>query len=148
MEFIKQWTVCTCVTLIIAAVFSVFSPSGKMQSFYKILISLFVFISFIYPLKDFKGFDFPENLTFQSENIYDERLHTYEKAVNEQIKNLLKENGITGADVNSILSLTGENDVSIDEVNVAVPDEYDKNYVEKLIFNELGIKAKVINTGE
>ena len=54
MEYFKQWTICVCISLILAVIFSSFEPEGKMKSFCKLLVGLFVFVSFIYPLKDIK----------------------------------------------------------------------------------------------
>ena len=147
MTFLKQWTMCVCVTLVIAVVFSLFTPKGNMKKFYRILISLFVFISFLYPLKDVQRFDF--SIPFNQEELFEnERLAPFENEVNSQIKKLLKENGITGAVVSSNLSFKDDSSLSIDEVRISIPDEYGKKETERLVFEKLGIKAKVINSGE
>ena len=58
MEFIKQWTFCVCISLITASIFSLLAPRGSMQGFFKLLISVFVFISFLVPLQNAGKIDF------------------------------------------------------------------------------------------
>ena len=148
MEFFKQWTMCVCVTLVIASLFSLLAPKGRMKGFYKIILSVFVFVSFIYPLKDFKANDININYDSSFQNISDSRVTVCENEVNSQVKALLENCGITGATVISNLSFKSENEISIDFVQISIPDEYDKKAVEKIVFDGLGIKAKVIYTGE
>jgi len=119
-----------------------------MKGFYKILISIFVFVSFIYPLKDFKGLDTDMFNDYSLGQYEDKRITVYENEVNAKIKELLEENGVFGADVFCRLSFYDETSLSIEEVQISIPDEYKKTEVQKIVFDGLGIDARVIYVGE
>ncbi len=147
MDFLKQWTFCVCTALCAAVVFSLFTPKGKMKSFYKLLISLFVFISFLYPFKDFKGFSF-ENPFINNSVIEEQSESPYEAMLNKQITEALSEKGINGAVVESRVSVDYSTDeITVEEVTVAVNKEYDLTETENIIYNAFGIKARVVYSG-
>ena len=148
MEFLKQWSFCVCLTLIISVIFSILSPKGEMKRFYKIMISIFVFISFIYPFKDFNSSDLrieSGDAIFEINDVSDK---SYENVINRRIKDFLKEKGIS-ANVDSKVSFDIENNqIEIKEVTIYIADEYSKEQVNKLVFDEMGINSKVVNIGE
>ena len=146
MEFFKNWCFCVCVTLIVSVVLSIFTPQDSMKRFYKSMIAVFIFISFIHPLKDF---DYDVFKSFPEFQINESVGSAYESEINQSVKNYLKEKGITGANVNGKVIYDDENDtVEITELNVYIPDEYDKNETQKMIFDELGVNARVVYLGE
>ena len=147
MAFFKEWCFCVCITLIISVIFSLFTPNGAMNRFYKVMLSIFIVISFLYPLKDFsvKDIDFTE-----LESSFDEQANTgFENEMSSYIKSYLKSKGISGAnaDINANYD-TNTNQIEIYEASVYIPDEYSKEEVEKLIFDGIGINARVIYIGE
>ncbi len=147
MAFVKQWCLCVCISLVFAVIFSLFTPRGNMKSFYRILISFFVFISVLYPLKniDLKAFNFDKNIIAESEN----NTAPYSDMINKKITETLESKGITGASVSSDVSIDYSTyEISIDSVKVAVSDGYDKNEVKKIIFDSLGINAEVRGIGD
>ncbi|MFR5876480.1 MAG: hypothetical protein ACLUFN_08315 [Eubacterium sp.] len=147
MDFLKQWTLCVCITLVISVIFSLFTPKGRMAGFYKIILSLFIFISFLYPLKSFSIVDFKSDNVF-SEFEYENAEETaYETMINNQVKSVLTDKNIIGAVVSSDVKIKNDEAV-INSVQVAVPDEYETDTVQKVIFNTLGINAKVIYNGK
>lgn len=147
MEFIKQWTVCVCVTLIIAVILTVLSPQGRMKRFYTIIISIFVFVSFLYP---FKGFDI-DSVYFSPDFNYSAEQETvnsgYEQMICNKIKSVLMDENIVGSAVSTKVTVS-DGEISIDDVQVAVSDEYDKEAVKQIIFDRVGINARVIHNGE
>ena len=150
MEFLKQWTLCVCISLIIAVIFSLFTPKGRMNGFYRILISFFVFFSFLYPLKNAKGIDFesllPEFSLSESEAQIE---NPYRELVKKQVEDTLKKHGITGASVMPEVKTdleTGE--ITLESLKIAVPDGYDKNRVRDTVFDSLGIYAEVTGIGD
>ena len=148
MSFFKQWFLCVCISLVCAVIMSLFAPRGNMSRFYKTLISFFVFVSFIYPLKglDISSFSLPEFSSYVSDG---ESEKAYEYTVNEQVKSVLKQNGIDGAAVSSDISVNYENgEITVKNVRVCVADEYDKNEVKGIVFDSLGIQAEVFGIGE
>ena len=120
-----------------------------MNRFYKILISVFIFISFLYPFKDFHGFDF--NSYERRSNAYFEEQGSdgYENALCAQIKALLESNGVTGALVSAKAKVNYKtNEIEIEDVQIAVSDEYDVTAVQKMVYEGLGIQARVIHIGD
>lgn len=145
MEFLKEWSFCVCCSLVAAVILSLFAPKGRMNSFYKMIISLFIFISFLYPFKDFQAFE----LKIPELSVYEDVNSPYCIMAEKEIKKVLEENGIIGAgvicEVNSDYK-TGE--IEIVSVQISIPDEYDAKEVEKTVFEKLGINAKVIYVGQ
>lgn len=147
LDYIKQWTFLVCITLIISVIFSIFIPKGRMAGFFKIIISLFIFISFVYPLKDFKASDIQLPEEFVSEKYESSEILSAQTMVESQIKNVLKENDITGASVSAELDMKDEQ-IEIKELTVAVPGEYDTTQVKNMIFDKLSLNAEVIYLGQ
>ena len=148
MSFIKQWCLCVCISLVCAVILSLFAPKGNMNRFYKTLISFFVFISFVYPLKglDLNALRLPEEESFITSAENDK---LYEKTVNEQVKSVLRQNGIDGASVSSDLSVNYETgEITVERVRIAVGDGYDRTAVKNTVFEALGIQAEVYGIGE
>ena len=40
------------------------------------------------------------------------------------------------------------NEITVDDVQISIPDEYDADNVKNYIFDNLGINARVINIGD
>lgn len=146
MDFVKNWTFCICITLIVSVIFLVLAPKGSMGKFYKIIISIFIFISFLYPLTEFKIDHYNKNFKFENEysNVIE---NSVDIEIKNSIKNILKENGIKVTEVLVDTSSKGD-EVTINKVVVSIIDEYSKDEVKDLLFNKLGIVADVKYIGE
>ncbi|MGN0532097.1 MAG: stage III sporulation protein AF [Eubacterium sp.] len=145
MGFVRQWTLCVCITLIISVIFSLLSPNGSLNKFYKIIISLFVFLSFLYPFTQFqfKEFKIDNNSNYEM-NIRTES--AYESMMEMSIKQYLQEQDIT-ANVDCMMSL--DNDViDIQSIQIAVDDTCDTEEIESMIFEKFGLNSKVIHIGD
>ena len=148
MEFLKQWSFCVCITLMISVIFSIISPNGEMKRFYKIMISVFIFISLIYPLKDFDSNDFRMDYDFNIIEVNDMSGKSYENEINRSIKEFLRNKGIT-ANVSSKVNYDINNsEITVENVVISIPDEFSKNDVKNLVYDEMGINSKVIYIGE
>ena len=148
MEFIKQWCICVCSSLLIAAVFSLLAPNGSMKTFFKVMISVFIFVSFILPFQNFRGAE----LDFSDFGIESQLESSQNESVSAMLENeisaLLSANDIVGASVSVKSSYNAENgEIDVRDIQVAVGDECDEKEVETLIFNELGLNARVIKIG-
>ncbi len=119
MDYIKSWTFCICITLIVSVIFSILKPKGTMGKFYKVIISVFIFISFLYPLTEFNPADFRINFNLESE--YENLIENTAKA---EIENLVKDVLIKNEIYNSV------------------------EEVKDLIFKNLGMVADVKRIGE
>ena len=149
MEFLKEWTFCVCVSLVIAVILSLFTPQGRMKSFYKMLIALFVFVSFLYPFRHFKMQDFPSADKLSTSFSVSEEGNSYELLINRKVTDVLTEKGFVGASVSSRADYDVQRgEITLHSVRVAVPDEYDTAEVQALLLEALGIHAEVIHIGD
>lgn len=146
MDFLKNWIFSVCLTLILAVIFSVMTPKGSLGKFYKMIISMFIFVSFLYPVSNAKASDFKIDLPM-FENNYNEQIENAEKNNAEAvIVNKLKEIGI-----NASVSLEIEfknSEIEIENLTVYVPDGTSLEEVREYILNELGMVAEVKYLGE
>lgn len=147
MDFLKQWTICICLTLVVAVILSLLSPSSSMGRFYKMLISIFVFLSFIYPFADFDFSSLDFDLS-TSEVEYENSLNDSSQImIKNSILNILKSNNVIGAAVDIDSSLI-DNEIYINQILVTVPDEYDTQIVKNIIFDNLSLNAEVVHIGQ
>lgn len=147
MDFLKQWTICVCITLIVAIILSLLTPNSSMGRFYKMLISIFIFLSFVYP---FAEFDF-SSLNYDFETSYDELENSLNETTQIMIKNsvltVLKDNNIIGSTVD-IDTYVADDLVCVNKILITVPDEYNKQTVENIVFENLSLNAEVVHIGE
>ena len=150
MEFLKQWTVCVCITLVISTLLLVLSPKGSMKRFYRLVISMFIVISFVYPFTSLGkgvGIDFDKYGTSSYSIGQENENGVYEEMINKQVKACLEDNGYTGCSVTSRATLK-DSELTVDEVQISVPDDYGTDEVNKCVFDKLGINARVIRIGD
>ncbi len=117
-----------------------------MGKFYKVIISVFIFVSFLYPLTDFDASDFVLDFDFESE--YE---NVVENAAKTEVENsviyMLNQNGINNSSVSAEVTQQGD-EISIERVSISVTDDYSPEDVKNIVFENLGIVADVKNTGE
>ena len=148
MEFIKQWTFCVCVSLIIAVIFSILTPKGSMKTFYKMMLSVFVFISFILPFGDFSMSDIDFEKADISGVLTADENKNIETMINSEISALLESKGVSGFAVTSDAGYNPESgEINVRDIQVSVSDDEDLKYIESLVFDSLGLKVRVINVG-
>lgn len=145
MDYIKQWTFYVCISVIVSVILSFISPKGNMGNFVKIIISIFVFTSFIIPLKSFNI----DNIKVPNISTnYTNSNQIAGEMINNQIKNVLDENNIIGADVDCNLYIDEDNQINVNSIQVAVGDEYNLEKVEKIIYDNLQLNVSVIHIGQ
>jgi hypothetical protein len=145
MDFINEWTLTVCVTLIISVIFSMLAPKGNMGNFYKVILSTLIFLSFIYPLKSAQiDLSFPE---FSIDDYEIEQSDTYESMINTEVEQTLDVGGYKSCVVNSDVELV-DNEISINNVSVSILSEYNDDEVKNYLFDNLGINAEVYYLGE
>lgn len=145
MDFVKQWTLTVSTTLIISIIFSLLTPKGNMGRFYKIILSVFIFISFVYPLKENNfNISLPE---FDDTIIVDEQQKSYENIVENTIKNKLNSAGYKNSSVSADISYE-DNLITVNSLKVLIQDNYDINEVKSYIKKETGYNPEVYYLGE
>lgn len=145
MDFVKQWTLTVSTTLIISIIFSLLTPKGNMGRFYKIILSVFIFISFVYPLTENNfSISLPE---FDDTIIVDEQQKSYENIVENTIKNKLNSAGYKNSSVIADISYE-DNLITVNSLKVLIQDNYDINEVKSYIKKEMGYNPEVYYLGE
>ena len=146
MDYIKSWTFCICITLIVSVIFSILAPKGTMGKFYKVIISTFIFLSFLYPLSDFNIAEFRLDFDFDSEyeNVVESAAKTQ---IEGAVKSVLDDNGVYNSIVTADVYQSGE-ELVISSVKISVADSYSVEEVKDIVFKELGVVAEVKRIGE
>ena len=146
MDFIKNWIFSVCTTLILSVIFSAFTPKGNVGKFYKIIISLFIFVSFIYPLTDYEFKNL--NVEFPAfSNVYVSELNdSNKKNIELLIKTKLQEQNIN-ANVSVECSANSE-ETEIEKISIYVPDGSNAEEIKGFVYKELGLVADVKCLGE
>ena len=142
MDFIKSWTISVCLTLILSAVFSLISPKGTMGRFYKVIISVFIFVSLLYPFADFDFEEFNSDFDIESEFESTEE-NLAQMQVENIIKSVLTENQIENAGVECTVFQESD-EIRVENVTIILPDEYEPERVKQIIMEETGVAANVI----
>ena len=146
MDYIKSWTFCICITLIISVILSILAPKGTMGKFYKVIISTFIFLSFLYPLSDFNIAEF--KLDFDFDSVYENVVEGAAKSqVESAVETVLVENDIQNSIVTASVYQSGD-ELVINSVKISVPDGYSVEEVKDIVFKELGVVAEVKRIGE
>ena len=146
MDFIKSWTFCICITLMLSVVFSVLTPKGSMGRFYKIIISMFIFISFLFPLTEFDISDFKFDFDFDSE--YSEVLeNAAQKQIESSVGSALSESGFKNCAVSARVK-EDNGEITVESLLISVPDGYSTKEVKDLLFDKLGVVAEVKRIGD
>ena len=146
MDYIKSWTFCICITLIVSVIFSILSPNGTMGKFYKVIISVFIFISFLYPLTDFSFDDFKIDFNFNTE--YENLVESSAKQEIEfSVSKVLTDNEIYNSSISAEVRQNGD-EIEINRILVSVTDKYNVDEVKELLLKNLGIVAEVKRIGE
>ena len=146
MDYIKTWTFCICITLIISVILSILAPKGTMGKFYKVIISTFIFLSFLYPLSDFNIADFKLDFDFDSEyaNVV---VDAAEMQIENTVEAVLDDNKVYNSIVSASVSQSGD-ELMINSVKISVADSYSVEDVKDIVFKELGVVAEVKHIGE
>lgn len=146
MDLLKDWTLSVCITLIVASILSLLNPNGKMGRFYKIIISLFIFLSFIVPFKD-TNFNVFNEFNYDNKIIENSSNNAMSELIRVQISKVLTDNKIENSSV--IVNANKIDDkIEITNVSIAITDDYEVNAVKNLVFKELGINAEVHKIGD
>ena len=146
MDYIKSWTFCICITLIVSVIFSILSPKGTMGKFYKVIISVFIFISFLYPLTDFDfdGFKIDFNFNTEYENLVES---SAKQEIQYSVEKVLTDNKIYNSSISAEVEQNGD-EILINRILVSVTDDYNVEEVKTLLLENLGVVAEVKRIGE
>lgn len=145
MDFIKQWTLTISATLIISIIFSLLTPKGNMGRFFKVVLAMFIFVSFIYPIKN-ADFDFALP-SFDEAEFEDSQQSSYEKIIETNLIYILDEGNYINSKVNVNISIKNE-EITVNNLDIGILDEFDKREVKDYIEEKTGFNAEVYYLGE
>lgn len=145
MDFLKQWTLTISATLIISIIFSLLTPKGNMGRFFKVVLAMFIFVSFIYPIKNADiDFILP---SFDETELTDSQQNSYEKIIETNLSHILNEGNYINSKVSVSISLKNE-EISVNSLEIGILDEFDKKEVRNYIADQTGFNAEVYYLGE
>ena len=142
MKFINEWTYTVCITLIFSVMFSLLLPKGSQGKVGKIVITVFIMISFILPFKA-NGFNFDID---EYESISNVEIDSKEETYSDLIKSNI-EKTLADADYKVTVKLK-DDELYIQSADIYILDDYDSKEVKDFLFEKLGINAKVYYIGE
>ncbi len=144
MDFIREWSLCVCTTLIISVIFSILTPKGNMGKIYKMILSMFIFISFLLPFKNGNiDFTLPET---DFESVINES-QSSEELVKANVNGTLCAGGYDACIINCDSEYINE-EIYINSLEIIIPREYDLNEVKEYIYEKSGMVAEVYYLGD
>lgn len=145
MEFVKEWTFMICITLISAVVLSMLSPKSTMGRYFKLILAVLIFVSFLHPLKNGNfDIDFPE---FDSLEYSEKNNEAYENIISNKIESVLSKKGYEFTDVSCDI-FYNENEIEVRSLKICITDSMNKEEVREYVRNETGFDAEVYYLGE
>lgn len=145
MEFIKIWTYSICITLIASVLISLLLPAGTMGRYSKLIISLFIFLSFLLPFANADlSFALPD---IEEEEFVNENENTYSQLIETEMNSKLNNAGYTGITVNCDVQVK-EEEIEIKRLVLYIPDEYGKKEIFDYVYANFGMIAEVYAVGE
>ncbi len=147
MRFLNEWTYTICITLIISVIFSLLLPKGSTGKIGKIVITVFIMVSFIIPFKanDFKLNFEDYSVEYEDENTVKE--NSYENIIKTNIEDTLTKGNYKNSKAEVKVDIKDE-EVYIKSADVYILNDFNKDEVKNYIFDKLGINAKVYYIGE
>lgn len=147
MRFLNEWTYTICITLIISVIFSLLLPKGSTGKIGKIVITVFIMVSFIIPFKanDFKLNFEDYSVEYENENTVKE--NSYENIIKTNIEDTLTKGNYKNSKAEVKVDIKDE-EVYIKSADVYILNDFNKDEVKNYIFDKLGINTKVYYIGE
>lgn len=151
MSGIKSVVTMICLILIITGIFSILIPKNKMEKTIKFAISLFFLAGIVIPIV--KGeFDF--SIDYKDINITDYQVQVQaktkntitiltEKKLENDVKNILKNNGINYENVEMSIHILEDESIDITKFTVVLKEGENIQTTEQLIIEEVGIKPSI-----
>lgn len=147
MKYINEWTYTVCITLIFSVMFSLLLPKGSNGKVGKIIITVFIMLSFIAPFK-INGLNIPfDTMDSISEQQFENKEEAYSLIVKSNIEKVLSSGNYKNCKVKVTVKLK-EDELYIKSAEIFILNDYDKNEVQKYVFDNLGINAQVYYIGE
>ncbi len=147
MKYLNEWTYTVCITLIFSVIFSLLLPKGSNGKVGKIIITVFIMISFIAPIKaNGLNIDF-DNMNLISEKQDENKEQSYSTIIKSNIEKTLNDGNYNNSKAKVNVKIKDDK-LYIKSVDIYILIDYDKSEVQKYVFDKLGINAQVYYIGE
>ena len=147
MKYLNDWTYTVCITLIFSIIFSLLIPKDSNGKVGKIIITVFIMISFIAPFKA-SGFDFNfDGINSISEQQAENKEESYSAIIKSNIEKALSDGNYSNSKAKVKVKIK-DDELYIKEADIYILNDYDKSEVQKYIFDKLGINVQVYYIGE
>lgn len=154
MNELKQWVLCLIVAAVAGSFVMVISPRGSMDKTVRAVVGIFVVAVICAPLTELKDAEISlgamKNFGYETASDSDERLHesvisSLKSAVNEQVKTVADELGITAEEICADLDLNSENCIIIHSLTVKISESSsDKtSYFSDILQERFGVPITV-----
>lgn len=128
--------------------FSLLLPKGSQGKVGKIVITVFIMISFILPFERPNGFNFDIDEYESISNVeIDSKEETYSDLIKSNIEKALADADYKNSKVKVTVKLK-DDELYIQSADIYILDDYDSKEVKDFLFEKLGINAKVYYIGE
>lgn len=144
MDEFKTYVYSICITLIIVSIFTVILPNGKLKAYTNAVLSIFIFLSIISPIKNISS---EIRIPYFDEDSYESSNYAYSNLINSKITEELKSGGYDNCKA-ECYAVVDSNEIKIESAAVTINDDYDREEVKEYIFEKLGIVAEVNYIGE
>lgn len=145
MEFVKEWSFYVCITVVASVVLTFLTPKSSMGNFYKIIISVFIFLSFLYPFLNFDINDLKLPNVDNTSFTYSNNSSLAKDMLSSKINELLINSGIKNANIDVDLSINDANEIVVDSIIVTVDKDYNSEEIKNLIYENLKLDVSVKN---
>lgn len=115
-----------------------------MGRIYKVILALFIFVSFILP---FKSSDFDISIPEFDFSLYENQEESYKELVENNVRIALENGGYSSCIIDCDVEYSND-EIIVNSLTVSIPAQYDREDVEKYIYDELGMIAEVYSLGE
>ena len=155
MDGIREWTTVLCITAVIAVMFELLSPSGKMEKMMRFALGAFLICALLVPLTgtatqisiDFSTGEVTQPELSEFQNRVDAQT---EQAITTNLQTLalqaLAEEGITPQKMDVRMDRLEDDSISITEIVLYLEskDQYCAGSAKQILESELGISTEVV----
>ncbi len=151
MQAIKEWALALIVISVVGTVILILAPSGTLEKSVKTAVAIVMLFMFVKPF--FGGYKLNE-LKINSDIIYESTSYDgndyiisgLRDEIDKRIILLLKNEGISNVDIETVIKMNSEDELTVESVKLYIPKQYSGNQerICNVIKNELGIVAEVV----
>ena len=147
MDTVRQWALTVAVSAAAGGIVYMLSPKGSLGRSVRTAVSLFMLIAMLSPFVgqiDFSSFPALPSEQTETADLTDAVTDEMKTAVEAEIRQILRQNGIKAETVSINISIDGDNTMTVDKIEITA-DGASENIrnAEKMIKSEIGADVKI-----